>query len=228
MFRVGCMMVVGRFFFGRSPVKHCEGPRPASTGHALRSWLLCGHRRPPPFRTMSFRSSAVRQSDSRMRILIATLVALTFTAHPGGARQDPTTADGTSSRSIWDGVYTEEQARRGKDLYLTHCVACHGESLQGGGPVHALVGSEFGATWNGLSMGDMLERTRISMPLDKPGTLSRQQIADVLSFVLSANKAPAGSVELPRQTELLGAIKFLATRPSGERRLPGSNPGSAY
>jgi hypothetical protein len=181
-----------------------------------------------PFKTMSFQRLAARRSECTLRFLFATLVAVTFTAHSGGARQDPPPADGTSSRSIWDGVYTEEQARRGKDLYLTHCVSCHGEALQGGGPVHALVGSEFGANWNGLSMGDMLERTRISMPLDKPGTLSRQQIADVLSFVLSANKAPAGSVELPRQTELLGAIKFLATKPSGERRLPGSNPGTAY
>ncbi len=45
-------------------------------------------------------------------------------------------------------------------------------------------------------MGDMLERTKTSMPMSKPGSLSRQQIADVLAFVLSANKFPAGEVEL--------------------------------
>jgi quinoprotein glucose dehydrogenase len=151
-----------------------------------------------------------------MRILIAAVIAVTTAASPRGASQNPPVAEGPTSRSIWDGVYTEEQARRGKDLYLTHCLSCHGESLQGGGQVHALVGPEFAANWNGLSMGDMLERTRISMPMDKPGTLSRQQIADVLSFVLSANKAPAGTVELPRQTELLSAIKFLARKPSAD------------
>jgi len=150
-----------------------------------------------------------------MRILIAAVVVLATTASTGGASQ-AAAASGPSSRSIWDGVYTEEQARRGKEIYLTHCLSCHGEALEGGGQVHALVGPEFAANWNGLSLGDMLERMRISMPMDKPGTLSRQQLADVLSFVLSANKAPAGSVELPRQTELLNPIKFLATKPSGQ------------
>ena len=117
-------------------------------------------------------------------------------------------------RSVWDG--TEEQARRGKDLYGTHCLACHGETLEGSGPVRPLTGPDFAANWNGLSMGDMLERTRTTMPMDKPGTLSRQQIADVLSYVLSVNKLPAGDVELPRQSELLTPIKFLAQKPSGD------------
>jgi hypothetical protein len=52
--------------------------------------------------------------------------------------------------------------------------------------------------------------------MDKPGTLSRQQIADVLSYVLSVNKLPAGDVELPRQSELLAPITFLAQKPSGD------------
>ncbi len=129
----------------------------------------------------------------------------------------PAASNGSpSSRSVWDGVYTEEQARRGKDLYGTHCLACHGETLEGSGPVRPLTGPDFAANWNGLSMGDMLERTRTTMPMDKPGTLSRQQIADVLSYVLSVNKLPAGDVELPRQSELLTPIKFLAQKPSGD------------
>jgi mono/diheme cytochrome c family protein len=134
-----------------------------------------------------------------------------------GAQQPATPpSTGTVSRSVWDGVYTEAQAKRGKELYSAHCVTCHGESLEGGGPVHALTGPEFTANWNGLSMGDMLERTRISMPMDKPGTLSRQQVADLLAFVLSVNKFPAGQAELPRQVEVLSQITFLATKPSGD------------
>ncbi len=39
---------------------------------------------------------------------------------------------------------------------------------------------------------------------------------DVLSYVLSVNKLPAGDVELPRQSELLAPIKFLAQKPSGD------------
>jgi S-disulfanyl-L-cysteine oxidoreductase SoxD len=123
-------------------------------------------------------------------------------------------AAGTSPRSVWDGVYTKQQAERGIELYATHCRSCHGESLEGNGPAQPLAGPVFTANWDGVSMGDMLERTRTSMPIDKPGSLSRQQVADVLAFVLSANKLPAGEVELPRQAEILNQIRFLATKPS--------------
>jgi len=52
------------------------------------------------------------------------------------------------------------------------------------------------------------------MPNDRPGTLSRQQTADVLAYVFSFNRFPAGKAELARQTELLKQIKFEATRPA--------------
>ena len=129
----------------------------------------------------------------------------------------PAASNGSpSSRSVWTGVH-RGTGPASKDLYGTHCLACHGETLEGSGPVRPLTGPDFAANWNGLSMGDvMLERTRTTMPMDKPGTLSRQQIADVLSYVLSVNKLPAGDVELPRQSELLTSIKFLAQKPSGD------------
>jgi hypothetical protein len=46
------------------------------------------------------------------------------------------------------------------------------------------------------------------MPQDKPGTMTRQQAADLLAFILQANKFPAGKDELARQTDLLNAIVF--------------------
>ena len=173
---------------------------------------------------MAVKSCSVLVTGGRSWIAAAAVALLAMGAFARAAQQAGTppgppaslAASGPSLHSVWDGVYTEEQARRGQQLYATHCLSCHGESLEGSGPVHALTGPEFLANWNGLSMGDMLERTRISMPMDKPGTLSRQQIADVLSFVLSVNKLPAGDVELPRQSELLSPIKFLAQRPSGD------------
>jgi len=154
---------------------------------------------------------------------IATLATIRA-QEAGSAVQSPapSPASGTSPRSVWNGVYTEEQAERGRELYATQCIMCHGESLEGGGSVHALVGAEFAANWNGLSMGDLLDRTRTTMPMNKPGTLSRQQVADLLAFVLSANKFPAGAAELPRQAELLAQITFLATKPSSD--LPRGRP----
>jgi len=159
-----------------------------------------------------------RQAQSRLFVTIVAVMTAAFStilaqeAAPP-AQPPPSPANGMSSRSVWDRVYTKEQAERGKELYATHCLACHGESLEGSGPARGLIGPEFAANWNGVSMGDMLERTRVSMPMSKPGTLSRQQVADLLAFVLSANKFPAGEAELPRQAEVLNQIVFLATKP---------------
>jgi quinoprotein glucose dehydrogenase len=119
----------------------------------------------------------------------------------------------TSGRSNWDGVYTDAQADRGKQLYTDHCAACHRDSLEGDGPATPLSGPGFLANWNGLTMGAMLDRTQTTMPFNQPGTLSRQQVADVLAFVLRANKFPSGQTELPRQSEVLEQVKFLASKP---------------
>jgi len=123
-------------------------------------------------------------------------------------------ATAQSTRSVWDGVYTEEQAKRGFDVYHQSCVHCHGPSLEGGEIAAALVGPTFMSNWNGVSVGDLFERTRTSMPQDKPGTLSRQNMADVLAFVFSQNKMPPGRAELARQPEMLKLIQFDAVKPT--------------
>jgi mono/diheme cytochrome c family protein len=113
------------------------------------------------------------------------------------------------NRTVWDGVYTDEQATRGEALYAEHCVRCHGANLQGNGEgANPLTGATFKSTWNGVSMGAMFDRVRLSMPQDKPATLSRQEVADLLAFILRANKFPAGKTELVRQTDMLNAITF--------------------
>ena len=116
-------------------------------------------------------------------------------------------------RTIWDGVYTEAQAKRGEAVYFSTCVRCHGPQLMGGndgaGP---LIGPTFNGNWNGVPLGQMVDRMRATMPQDKPSTLTRQQTADVLTFILSMNKVPAGKTELPRQVDLLNTIAFKATK----------------
>ena len=86
--------------------------------------------------------------------------------------------DAPAGRSVWDGVYSE---------------------TQGDGTATALTGPGFMADFNGASLGEMVDRTRTTMPDDNPGTMSRQQIADVLTYVLSVNKFPAGEADLPTQ-----------------------------
>jgi quinoprotein glucose dehydrogenase len=118
-----------------------------------------------------------------------------------------------ANRSVWDGVYTEEQARRGQALYGKECAACHGPDMSGGESAPALTGSGFMANWSGLTVGDLFERMRQSMPQDDPGRVSRQGNADILSFILSANRFPAGKTELDKQTEVLKGIRFEAQKP---------------
>ncbi len=118
-----------------------------------------------------------------------------------------------TTRSVWDGIYTDAQARRGQPLYGEQCGSCHGATLEGGESAPALAGGEFLSNWNGLTVGDLFERMRTSMPLNKPGRLSREVNADILAFMLSANQFPAGKTELPHATEVLKEIRIEATKP---------------
>ncbi|PYU09774.1 MAG: class I cytochrome c [Acidobacteria bacterium] len=120
------------------------------------------------------------------------------------------------SRSVWDGVYTEEQAKRGEPVYQKECAACHGAMMTGGESAPPLTGGGFQANWNGLTLGDLFDRIRKTMPQSKPGSLTRQQDADVLAFMLSLNKFPAGKTELYRQSEMLKEIRFETKKPAAK------------
>jgi len=122
-------------------------------------------------------------------------------------------AQSSTERSVWDGVYTAEQAKRGETLYANTCASCHGSALGGGESAPPLAGGEFFANWSGLTLGDLFDRIRVSMPADRPGKLSREQNADVLAFMLTVNQFPSGKTELEHQTEVLKQIRFEAEKP---------------
>ena len=113
-----------------------------------------------------------------------------------------------TTRSVWDGVYTGEQAKRGMAVYGKECASCHGSDLTGGESAPPLTGAGFLSNWTGQTVGDLFERTRQSMPQNDPGKLSRAQNADVLAYLLSANGFPEGKAELDKQTEVLKQIKI--------------------
>jgi quinoprotein glucose dehydrogenase len=121
-------------------------------------------------------------------------------------------ASAQPTKSVWDGVYTEEQANRGKQGYADQCASCHGPELTGGEMAPALSGGDFMSDWDGLTVGDLFERIRISMPQNAPGSLSGQQNADILAFVLASNKFPSGSTELAKEAMILKTIKFEAKK----------------
>jgi mono/diheme cytochrome c family protein len=116
-------------------------------------------------------------------------------------------------RTTWSGVYSVGQAQRGDAIFADHCASCHGTDLSGGGFTPALVGTAFTANWDNLTLDDLLDRIRTTMPQDKPGTLSRQQNTDLVAFILNKGGFPAGDAELPYQAELQKQIVFTATKP---------------
>jgi mono/diheme cytochrome c family protein len=115
-------------------------------------------------------------------------------------------------KSVKDGVYTEAQAKRGEAVYNETCANCHGEHLEGADMSPALTGATFSSNWNSLTVGDYYDRIRTTMPMDRPGTLSPQQNADVIAFILKANQYPAGTTELPNMVVPLKGIKIEAAR----------------
>jgi hypothetical protein len=80
-----------------------------------------------------------------------------------------------------------------------------------------LTGGEFFSNWDGLTVGDLFERIRTSMPADRPGRLTRDQDADILAFMLSVSRFPAGKTELARRTEDLKQIRFESARPEEKK-----------
>jgi mono/diheme cytochrome c family protein len=122
------------------------------------------------------------------------------------------TVGAQATRSVNEGVYTAEQAKRGEALYKETCSACHGDNLEGSGPMPPLAGKDFLANWQGKTVGDLFEKTSTTMPATAPGSLTPEQAADVVSFLLSKDSYPAGSAALEAKVEPLQQIKIDAPK----------------
>ena len=113
-----------------------------------------------------------------------------------------------TTRSVNDGVFTPEQAKRGEETFTKECSSCHGNDLSGDGFAPALSGSDFMSNWNELTVGDLFDRIRISMPPNGPNNVTPAQKADIVSHILNFNKFPSGKTELEPKTEVLKQIKI--------------------
>lgn len=110
------------------------------------------------------------------------------------------------SGTVWDGIYTGEQATRGEVVYEDTCIACHGQDLGGNSNSPGLVGMGFMFLWEGRTLGAFFEKIREDMPTDRPGQLPAQDYLDVVAYIMQANSFPVGDNELPRDIEALNGI----------------------
>jgi len=129
----------------------------------------------------------------------------------GGAIRSVRAAD--TQKTTMDGVYTAEQAARGKAQYSQICANCHMDDLSGSGQALPLAGDAFTQTWEGQSVGDLFDLIHNTMPQDKPGTLSPDAVVDVITYLLQYNKYPVGKEELKDDPDALKKI-LITTKPS--------------
>ena len=119
---------------------------------------------------------------------------------------------GQENISIWNGVYTAEQAARGETVYTEACIACHGQDLGGNSNSPGLIGMGFMFIWEGRTLGALLEKIQTEMPTDRPGQLPKQDYLDVVAYILQKNSFTHGDDELPTNDESLNGL-LIVPRP---------------
>ena len=113
--------------------------------------------------------------------------------------------------SVWSGVYTAAQNKRGEELHADVCAMCHGPRLNGAGqsempPSPAIAGGTFLRKWAGANVAALFAIVRRTMPPDAPGTLTDQQTIDAIAHMLAVSGMPAGLRELPLDPNALASI----------------------
>jgi mono/diheme cytochrome c family protein len=113
-----------------------------------------------------------------------------------------------SNWTIWKGVYSAAQAKRGEAAAKSKCTKCHDTDLAGGQDGPALVGPDVVDAWSSMTLRDLFERVKTTMPADAPRSLGAAEVADIVAYMLSLNNAPAGDEDLPADTEVLAKIRI--------------------
>lgn len=121
-----------------------------------------------------------------LQILIRVAIVMMLTAIP--LRADQVT--------IADGVYTEQQAVAGEQLYEVHCLTCHDKRYFR--PVLK--------RWEGQPLSILYTIMSTSMPESNPGALTRQEYVEILAYILSLSRYPSGDSELAYEDDALAGI----------------------
>jgi mono/diheme cytochrome c family protein len=141
---------------------------------------------------------------ARLRLLgLACILAL-----PGiAAAQDPPP---DSTRSTRAGVYTTDQAARGREIYELSCVSCHTAASH--------TGPGFAAKWDRHPLWDLYRYVSESMPKSEPGSLTPREYARVVAYILKMNGMPAGKHEIPGDSTALKKIRIELKADSAQMR----------
>jgi mono/diheme cytochrome c family protein len=148
-----------------------------------------------------------------IRFVIGLAVAVAAGGVLGSALRAQGQSTATAGQTVTSGVYSSDQAKRGQAIYVDSCAKCHLEDLSGGKDSPPLVGDDFLGGWKGKTVGTLFDEVRMTMPFDSPGKLTPEQYADVIAYIFSANKFPAGDKELAHDMAPLEQIQIVAAKP---------------
>jgi PQQ-dependent dehydrogenase (methanol/ethanol family) len=133
-----------------------------------------------------------------------------------------------AQQSMPPAPFTAEQATSGRAMYQTTCASCHQANLQGAFEAPPLAGANFMNTWRNRPVSELFNRIRTSMPISNPGSLSDQDTASLVAFILQANGATAGTQALtPATIVSIGAVAtgnapMSAPQSAGDMAAPGT------
>ena len=154
-----------------------------------------------------------------LAMILAAAGVASGAGRPGRAAwQDAVRAVPGARRSVWNGVYTEVQARRGREAYDYSCSTCHLPDLSGdpARDVPALGGEDFVDEWSKQTVGDLYQLVSKQMPKDSPASLSAQTYVDIVAYLLQVNEFPAGAQELPADPAVLARVGIDKTPPAAK------------
>lgn len=120
-------------------------------------------------------------------------------APPASPASPPTAALPSDMRSTRSGVFTDEQASLGREVYSAQCVSCHAGDH---------IGGNFRRRWAGMPLSNLYGLIVETMPQDNPGSLSREDYVRVIAYLLKANGIPVGETPLPTDSLALTKIRL--------------------
>ena len=140
---------------------------------------------------------------------MTTQLRFTFGAAVGALLVAATLASGQSFqpfRTIWSGVYTKNEAARGKEQAAQLCSRCHGADLKGGGAAPTLTGPAFFNRWNNLMLLDAVAYIQSAMPKEHEFFVSADTTREILAFIFQESGIPAGSEPMSKDVKTQAAI----------------------
>jgi len=123
-------------------------------------------------------------------------------------------AAAAQSKSVWDGVYTQEQAARGAVSFASNCTRCHAAEANAGEEGKNLAGKAFWNSFRESTVDHLLDFVSRNMPNGAGGSLSANTYADLVAFILSRNDLPSGSTELTKDSAV--GVQIIAKNGPGE------------